>query len=482
MPASRLPALKSFALMFKPVLAWIPIFTVILLTLLCFVAKAVVILRIAYPVACFMTAVWLYFRYPILYLGFNWWVWFLTPFVRRVGDLQGGWLDPNPIMLTPFLTALITLVTFVQYFPKAYHRGGLPFLMAIVAVIYGLLVGISNWSLIQPLVPLLNWLTPILFGFHLFVHWRQYPLYRRVTQRVFLWGVAVMGFYGIVQYLFAPAWDRFWLMNQETQVFGIPEPLGIRVFSTMNSTQPFACVMAAGLVLLFSDRGGARFLAAGVGYLSFLLTLARSSWLGWVVSLAFFIPSLKQRLQIRLVLTVFVMTILVLPLTAIDPFADVINSRLQSLFDIGNDVSFNARSVGYNQALGLALNEVVGQGLGGVIISESLGPNDSGILSLLFLLGWFGTLPYLGGLLVLLLSLTRKIEGGDDPFAAASRAIALGTFAQIGLNESMLGVFGMVLWGFLGIALAAQRYYWYQRQTQSDSIEELHETLSVANY
>ncbi|MDX2231924.1 MAG: O-antigen ligase family protein [Leptolyngbyaceae cyanobacterium bins.349] len=476
-----IPNLKSLTRTFQPTLAWAPIWVLLGLIGLCLGIKVGGILRLAFPAGCFLTGLWLYFRYPALYLGFTWWVWFLTPCLRRMVDLQAGWLDPNPIMLAPFLTTLITLFTLMRHFPHMYRRGGLPFLLVILAVGYGLLVGVINWSFIKPSVPLLNWLVPVLFGFHLFANWRHYPLYRRVIQRLFLWGVFVMGSYGIIQYLVAPAWDRLWLMNQDTQVFGIPEPLGIRVFSTMNSTQPFACVMAAGLILLLSDRDRTKFLAAGVGYLSFLLTLARSAWLGWFVSLIFFVPSLKRRLQLRLVLTILVMTILVLPLTAVDPFATVINSRLQSLFNIGHDVSFNARSAGYSQALGMVLNEFIGQGLGGTIISEYLGANDSGILSLLFLLGWFGTLPYLTGLGLLLLSLIRPMEAGDDPFAAAARAIALGTFAQIGLNESMLGVFGMVLWGFLGMALSAQRYYyWQQRYQLLDDAAELGALLNAS--
>lgn len=451
------PILKPFS--FKPSLAWIPILALCGLVGICLLIKAGTIVRLAYPLGCMGTAIWLYCRYPTLYLGFTWWIWFLTPWLRRVIDFQNGWLEPNTVMLAPFLTTLVTLLTLIQSFPKMYQRGGLPFLLAIVAVLYGWLVGIIHWSFLPPSVPLLNWLTPILFGFHLFANWRQYPAYRQTLQRVFLWGVLVMGVYGIVQYLIAPGWDRLWLMNQDTQVWGIPEPLGIRVFSTMNSTQPFACVMAAGLVLLFSDRGGARFLAAGAGYLSFLLTLARSSWLGWGIALLLMTPSLQRRLQIRLVLSLLIITILVLPLVAIDPFANVIHTRIQTLFDISNDVSFNARLTGYSEALGLALSEVIGQGLGGIIISSSLGLNDSGILSLFFILGWFGTIPYLIGLVTLLMRTLRHVPGVQDAFAVASRAIAISTFVQMGLNESMLGVFGMVLWSFIGIALAAQTYH-----------------------
>jgi len=478
MTIAHLPILKPLSLTFKPTLAWTPILALIGLAVLCLLTKTSIILRLAYPAGCFFTALWLYFRYPTLYLGFTWWIWFITPCLRRIVDFQNGWLDPNPIMLAPFVTTLITLVALVQYFPKMYWRGGLPFLLTVVAVFYGWLVGIMNWSFIPPSVPLLNWLTPVLFSFYLFANWRLYPAYRQTMQRVFFWGVLVMGIYGVIQYLVAPPWDRLWLMNQDTQVFGIPEPLGIRVFSTMNSTQPFACIMAAGLVLLFSDRGGARFLVAGFGYLSFLLTLARSAWLGWTVSLLLFAPSLKRRLQIRLVLSLLMIAIFVLPFTAIDPFADVITTRIQSFFDISNDISFNARITGYSNALGLALTEVIGQGLGGIIISDTLGLNDSGILSLFFILGWFGTVPYLVGLFMLFIQLLGRTPGSDDPFAAAARAIAIGTFAQMGLNEAMLGVFGMVLWGFLGIALAAQQYYKHQMLTQSAQAVEVTE-LSV---
>jgi hypothetical protein len=462
MTAQSLPT-RNLPFTLKPVLAWTAILAVVVLVVLGLLAKAGGVVRVAYPASCFLTALLLYVRYPVLFVGFSWWVWFLTPLVRRLVDLQSGWLDPNPVMLAPFVTVLVASVTCVRYLPKVLNRGGLPFLLAIAAVFYGLLVGFTNRSPLMTTIPFLNWLTPILFSFHLFANWRDYPLYRQNIQRVFLWGVSVMGMYGVVQYLFAPPWDSFWLSNQATQVFGIPEPLGIRVFSTMHSPQPFACTLAAGLVLLFSGSGGARFLAAGAGYLSLMLTLARSAWLGWGVSLLLFVPSLRQKLQIRLVLSVLAMAVLVMPLAAIDPFADVINTRLQSLFDITNDVSFNARSQGYSQALGLAFTEFVGQGFGGSIISDALGANDSGILTLLFLLGWFGTIPYFTGLLLLLISSTQTSAGGDDPFAAACRAIALGAFAQIGLNETMLGPFGMVLWGFLGMALAAQRYYWHQR-------------------
>lgn len=459
---------KGFHLaLLQPALAWIAILGLVFFSALCILVHAGGILRWAFPLGTFAVGVFLYLRYPILYLGFTWWIWFLTPWVRRLVDYQSGWVDPSPVLLAPPLVTLVTFATFVRYLPKSYYQGSLPFILCSVGVFYGFLSGLIQNSNRDALLSLLEWLTPILFGFHLFVNWRDYPSYRQNTQRVFLWGVLVMGTYGICQYLVAPEWDRFWLNNAvlASPTFGTPEPLGIRVWSTMNSPQPFACVMMAGLLLLFSTQGNLRFPAAGAGYLAFLLSSARSAWLSWLVALLVFMPSLKARLQMRLIISIMVAAVFVLPLANIEPFSTAITPRLESLSNVKKDSSYNARSEGYSELLSLALSEPLGKGLGSTVSSDSIGSRDSGILSMLFSLGWFGTIPYLGGIILLFFKLFQGSEGRVDSFASATRAIAVGTFAQIGLNVVMVGVNGIVLWGFLGMSMAAHKYYWHQKTT-----------------
>lgn len=473
------PSTKKSPFTLQPVPAWTVILAFVAVTGLGVAAHLGGIVRLGYPAGCFLVGVFLYVRYPVLYLGFTWWVWFLSAFVRRLVDLHSGWVDPSPILLAPFLVTLITLVTLVRYLPRAYREGGLPFILSLLGVFYGFMVGLVNASpKTAVVVPMLNWLAPVLFGFHLFVHWRNYPSYRQNLQRVFIWGVLVMGFYGVVQYLIAPEWDRFWLSNQETLTFGTPEPMGIRIFSTMQSPQPFAFVMGAGLILLFTCSGVTRFAAAAGGYLSFLLSLARSAWLGWLISLLLLIPSLKPKLQMRLIVTLMAMALLVIPLTTVEPFSDVINARLQTLVNVQDDQSYSARSAGYSQALGMALTEFMGKGLGSAIASDDLGGNDSGVLTLFFVLGWFGTLFYLGGLIMLMLNLARPVKS-SDPFISGARAVTLGAFAQIALNNVMLSTFGIVLWGFLGMVLAAQRYYWYQQFAQPQNMNDLSAGFTV---
>jgi len=458
---------KSFFLNLQPAPAWIAILGLIIFSAVCILGHLGSVLRLGFPVGAFAVGVFLYQQYPILYVGFTWWIWFLTPLIRRLIDYQSGWVDPSVVLLSPLLVTLVTFATFVRYFPKSYNEGGLPFILCFVSVFYAFLVGLIKNSVTTATLAVLGWLIPIFFGFHLFVNWRDYPSYRQNIQRTFLWGVLVMGIYGMWQYLVAPEWDRFWLRNVDTPVFGTPEPFGIRVWSTMNSPQPFAGMMMTGLLLLFSSQGNLRFLAAGAGYLAFLLSSARSAWLSWLVGLLIFMPSLKARLQMRLIISIMVAAVFVLPLTTIEPFSTAIMPRIESLSNVKDDTSYQERAAGYSVLLDLALSEFLGKGMGGKIENNNtgLGSNDSGILTMLFSLGWFGTIPYLCGMVLLFFKLFQSSEGQFDAFVSAARAIALGTFSQISLNVVMTGSLGLVLWGFAGIAMAAQKYYSYQRTT-----------------
>lgn len=67
----------------------------------------------------------------------------------------------------------------------------------------------------------------------------------------------LVAIYGIIQYLTVPPWDAFWMNNVEMNSIGIPEPLQIRVFSSMNSPGPCAIFLAMALVPMLMENGGA---------------------------------------------------------------------------------------------------------------------------------------------------------------------------------------------------------------------------------
>jgi hypothetical protein len=453
---------RGFYLNLQPALAWIAILVFISFSALCLLVGLGKILNLVFPAGALAVGTLLYFRYPILYVGFTWWMWFLSPWVRRLIDFKSGWTDPSPVLLTPYLVTSITFITLVRCLPTAYRQGGLPFILAFAGVFYAFLVGLIKNSFTAAVLGLLSWLSPVLFGFHLFANWRNYPHYRQNIQRTFLWGLLVMGTYGVVQFLVAPAWDQYWMSNAPINSIGTPEPFKIRVYSTMNAPGPFGSVIMAGLILLLNSSGILNLSAAGVGYLAFLLSSSRTAWLGWFVGLLILLTSLKPRIQMRLMVTIVVMAVCVIPLTTMEPFSEVIHTRFQSFSNAKEDASYNARVEGYNQALGEALSETLGKGLGALDEKNygySIGLYDSTFLSLLFSLGWFGTIPYSTGLLLILFELLQYSKISFDSFANAARAIGFGIYIQFVLGSVILAVSGVVFWSFLGMAMAARNYY-----------------------
>ncbi|GAP99186.1 glucose-6-phosphate isomerase [Leptolyngbya sp. NIES-2104] len=455
---------------------WLLVGCLIAFTALCLAVNAASILRLVFPAGSLAVGALLFFRYPIFYIGYTWWLWFLTPFVRRLIDWEVGWLDPNPVLLAPFFVAFIPILTLLIQLPKAIKGNGLPFVMSAAAVLYGAFIGLLSYSSQTVIIALLSWMTPILFGYYIFSHWRNFPELKRVTEKTFLWGILVMGIYGVIQFLVAPVWDQYWLQNLinllQIYSFGTPNPLGIRVFSTMHSPQPFATVMVAGLLLLFAIKSPIKIASSAFGYLAFLLTLARTSWLSWFIGLIVFIPSLKPRLQMRLIVTLMVMSLVVLPLAMIEPFSTVISSRFQTFFSAQQDGSFIDRSLGYSNLLSEAFSEIEGRGLGYVIRDANIGGNDSGILTLFLNLGWIGTIPYVAGMVLLVVNALQTRQASNDPFVGACRAIVIATVSQISLNTVFLTPFGIVLWGFMGLAAAA-RLYETQQAANPPTIETI---------
>lgn len=423
-------------------------------------------LRLLFPLGSFSVGLFLYIRHPISYLGFTWWMWFITPLLARLVDYGSGW-DPSRIMLTaPYLVILISLETLLRKIPKASREEGFPLVLVFSAICYAFIIGIVNAPLISVIRNTLDWISPILIAFYLQVNWRDYPRYRDMLQSTFLWGCLVMGSYGILQYLLLPEWDRYWLIQSGmTSSMGDPVPLGMRVWSTMHATGPFAVIIAACLLILFSTNSPLKIPGILVGSLSLLLTLVRSAWGGFLVSLVIFFISAKTNLKIRLILTLAICLTLVVPVASIEPFAGRISDRFDSIANIEQDNSFHQRSRNYDRNLQLALSTVEGKGFGSrVVFNEETGKFDkvvldSGIMDVFFTLGWVGAIPYFTGLLMIIIGLAKSTTAGTDSFMNAARSLGIGYSIQMIFGSSMTGVTGLLMWGFLGVAMASHRYH-----------------------
>ena len=460
----------SFLKQAKP--AWAAMGGLTIFTMLGVLLGAGSLVRLIFPLASLAVGLFLYAQYSILYIGFTWWLWFLTPLLGRLIDYRSGWDSSRLILVAPYLVTLITTLTLVKYLPKSFRQGGLPFVLVIAAIGYGTMIGLINSQTVAVARSFLDWFSPLSFAFHLWVNWREYPYYKKVIQSTFLWGVLITGTYGIFQYLIAPEWDRYWMINVSLSSIGYPEPLGIRVWSTMHSPAPFAVMIQTGLLLLFTHKNLLRFPTAVVGILSFLLSLFRSAWGGFVLAMLLFLPSLKSKLQLRIISTILILGLCIIPIATVEPFASKIGDRFQTFTNIEQDSSFKARQSNYEENLQFALSQFQGTGLGYTLsFNDDEGDFeaiviDSGILELFSTFGWVGALFYLVGLILTVRDIFIYSQYNLDPFISALRALILSYCAMTVTSNTLTSFNGTILWGFIGIALAGNKFYFKEKKSK----------------
>jgi hypothetical protein len=413
--------------------------------------------RILFPAATVIAGLVLYFRSQAGYLSFTLFIWFVSPFVRRIIDLKAGWVDPSPVLLAPLLVTLISGLSLPLLF-RVNSKFRCPYVLALGALLFGLGVSLLRSGTAGVTVPLLNFLAPILLGAHIISNWRHCRRLSEAFDRTIIGGVLVMGIYGIVQYQLAPAWDTNWMIDVDNPAFGTAEPLGIRVFSTLNSPIPFGIVMMVGLLILTNRRGWAGALVPCIGYLAFGLSLARTAWLGWATG-ALVLICVSKLARTRLTISIAVGAIVIAVFSSANPITDVISKRAQSFAAPKDDFSLNVRLAAYEEYLDALLADPFGQGVGSrgydIDTRVGFGPHDSAILEIFRCLGWFGGGTYLLAsiLLVFHAALAAKYKA---PALEAYGAIAVGLIPAALFVSVFLSVSGVVIWAVLSLASAHQ--------------------------
>ena len=458
---------QNFFLDLKPVPAWTAILGLAGFTLLCILTGVSKILLLAFPFGALCVSIFLYFRYPTLYLGFTWWIWFVAPLISRIVEYQNRLADPGmrPIILAPYLVTTVTIITFFRHMPKLYKKEGTPFILAFVAIAYALLVGLVRGNpTVQVIQRLLSWLPGVCFGFHLLVDWRAYPEYRQNTQRNFYWAVLIMGIYGTIQYLYPIRWDQYWLSNSENLLncCGWPDPWNIRVWSTLNYPFTFAYSMMAGLLISLNQQDTKKSVISTIaGFIALLLSRVRGAWGAFFLGFLCLIFTLNSRLKKRLITTVLAIFLCISPVVFVGPLSSSINSRLETLSNVQDDNSLEARTDIYRERLNTVLSEFIGQGMGAKKLE------DTGILDVGYTLGWVGMASYMGGALLSFIRLFRYKQANSDTFMNAARSIPLSIFASLLFTNSLILLPGVLFWGFSGMAMAANRYYYHQNQAKN---------------
>ncbi|AOK31383.1 MULTISPECIES: glucose-6-phosphate isomerase [Burkholderia] len=444
-------------------------------TVVLIAARQGALLTYAFPCIAVAAGLWLYFRSPARYVGFIWWIWFLSPEVRRLADWsRGAYVPTSLIQIAPLAVTMIACFGLLRHHRVLAERRGLPVLPILLGIAYAYFVGIVSSGLLAATYDLANWLYPVLIGFHITVHARNYPLYRATILSTFIWGMLVMGIYGAVQFFVMPNWDALWMIGSQMNSQGDPVPYGVRVFSTMNSSGPFAFVMMGALVFMFAATERVRWIAGAAGFVSFMLCLVRSAWGGWAIALLIQLVKSSNRARMRIIGGAIVLGALCLPILTAGPIGDRLGQRLQSILSLKDDRSYDDRNKFFAAFAQTAFTDVEGEGLGATGASTKLssdsgglgkyGSFDSGVMNVPFVLGWPGTLLYLCGLVWLLVRAVRasfRLRG--DKFATACLSLCLSIFAMLVFTNSFIGTGGLLLYTSVFSILSAAHWQKLQK-------------------
>ena len=417
------------------------------------------LVELAFPLAATALAFWLLVRSrPEAYVEYVLWLWLLAPWVRRMVDLGSGWSPVSPVMLAAPAATVLCLLPALRGRRRMDRRIGGALLVGLFAAGYGCVVGVVTAGPAAAVGSLATWLPPLALGLYVATAGPSYDALLGIVRRVAVVGTAVLGTYGVVQYALMPAWDAFWMNNAPINSIGYPYPFEVRVFSTLNSSAPFAVVMATLLVLLTGVHARLRWLVSLVGVLSLGLSLVRTAWLGYAVSLlAMFSPRRGRLLRAGAVSVG-------LPLLAVlvvgGPAKDALVDRFSQTTQAGeSDTSFSDRVDFHREVLPQALTDPIGTGYGTVGVATKLKNRgeleeqanfDGGALETLFTYGVvIGGAVLLTTLLAVGAAWRRARDRGDLERAMGAALVAL--VVQLLLYQPLLTPTGILFYLLLGM-------------------------------
>ncbi len=420
----------------------------------------------AFPFCCAIVGGYLYRRNLPGYVGFACWLFFLTPFVRRLVDFRAGWIPATAVLLAPVLTLCAPALWLVPEWRVILRRRAAPLVCALALCAYASLIGLFHFPLALVVQDLVLWTSPLVFALVVLLNGDRVAELATAFETAFVYGLLVVGIYGIYQFFFLPAWDVLWIEQMKLVSIGLPEPTKARVFSTMNSPQVMASFLVAGILLAYNSRHRLRYVAIPVGLLSLVLSQARSGWIAMLAGSVYLLIKLPVKQKMHLVVGLFLSSMALLIAVQNPDLNDVVSKRFSTLFDGKNDGSYMDRVDGYKgvllgfqddpYGLGMGATPAVAQGMnafahGGV----SLILGDSTLLMVLTTLGTAGTLILLGLLAFLARSsFARRRE--ISPQLLGLRAVLIAVAAEALLDGVIAAPTGFITWAALAFCLAFQ--------------------------
>ncbi|NJM95016.1 MAG: hypothetical protein HC792_00570 [Acaryochloridaceae cyanobacterium CSU_5_19] len=417
-----------------------------------------------YPLTALIVGLYLFQYCPKLYIYYVFWLWFLSSLIRRIIDFQAGEFTAGGFYTTPELVTLISLTTFIRESPKELKSIGLPFILCLGTIAYGTLIGLIN----NPLTDLsivdtaLGFICPIIFGFHLYSNWPEYPELCRSVYNIFIYGILAMSVYGLYQYVIAPEWDRFYLSFTGIQARGTPEPFGIRVWSTTSAAHQLSFPMIAGILFsLCPPITWISYITLVLGSLTLLAGVVRTAWLCLVLTIFLFIVLVRQQYQSKIVgILGFTIALISTVVISVSEFSDRISQRFSTFQSLESDEALNLRTEAFYQLFEDIVFDPIGKGFGFFLESISdISSGDGTFLPMLLWFGLIGTVIYFCSIFLLLGKILTTPIDPSDSFSIAVRVLCISPLPMMFTGQYFPEIPGLVVWTFLSLGLAAHRYY-----------------------
>ena len=436
------------------------------------------------PALSFAIALYLHKRHRGYYVGLVCWLFFLTPMLRRLIEFRTGDTTASFVMVSPFLACFAGLAIFRDNWSQLLAPVLRNMLYVAAAIGYGTVVGLLSNPKVAVVQDLFGWIAPICFALYIYAQREHLDELLNSFRLNFLYGVLIMGLYGICQFFFVPPWDAFWMENSTLTSIGFPEPMEVRVFSTMNTPQPFADYLLWGIMFGITSTRRIRYLAIPVALLVLGLTMSRSAWGGGLLGLIVLSISLTARQRIRIVSLLLACVVLLGAAVQIPQINEILTRRLQTLTNIQQDGSFNDRVQNQQVAISAFQSSPFGLGMGADarakntgssygVPQQSLTIGDNGIEEILLSFGWCGSIVFLIGFGGALLACVRT---SNSPELMAVKALLVALVSQIALMGIFPGASGFLVWSSIAICLSWE----YSRSKEQLSASSRWTTLPSA--
>lgn len=412
--------------------------------------SAAKLLFVLFPAGCLLIAFTTIRKDAALFIEFVTWLFFLTPVIRRVVDYSTG-LREMTIISTPFLVLSVPILLVLARWRRLARRDSSPFFYAVAAVLYGAFIACIHLQMSSAAIGLLTWATPILFGLYLLSEQNHAAALYRGMERALLGGTLVVGLYGLVQYFAIPAWDAAWMRSVDMVTIGKPEPMEVRVFSTMNSPQILAAFLMVGILVAYQSRGRWKYLVMPVGLAALVLSFARSAWIGLLAGIALYAWRASFKERFRLVTVVAGCALLVIMAMSVPELSETLSTRFTTFADLKHDESALDRQETYSQVIDMLEHSPTGIGLG-VDNGMSDAENDSSIVAAALSLGLPGFLVFGVALGICVLSLLAARPGRDLPQLLGLQSCLAALMVESPLNNVINGQIAFLTWSLIGLS------------------------------